>query len=127
MVRGIDCGSAGALVVCQRDLAGLRSSRMAHMSNRERIARAAEEARLQEADKADKAAKKASKPAPRVRSKSAAKAVRMKIIWEVCNAAGTVVKTFAYPDKAAAESATLELTKSSGRAHVLRAGKVPME
>lgn len=99
---------------------------MRHMSNRERIARAAEEARLQEADKADKAAKKAAKAPPRARSKSAAKAVRMKIVWEVCSAGGTVIKTFPYADKSAAESAVQELN-STGRTHVLRATKVPME
>jgi hypothetical protein len=94
------------------------------MSNRERIARAAEEARL---EGEEKAAKKATKPAPRARSKAAAKAVRMKIVWEVCSPSGTAVKTFAYPDKAGAESATEELTKSTGCTHVLRPAKVPME
>lgn len=94
------------------------------MSNRERIARAAEEARLAAIEKAEK---KAAKPATRARSKPSAKAIRMKIVWEVCSPTGTVVKVFAYPDKAAAESAVQELTSSTGRAHVLRATKVPME
>lgn len=85
------------------------------MSNRDRIARAAEEASLR---KAEKASKKASK---------AKKVVRMKIVWEVCSAAGTVVETFPYPDKAAAEAAVEMLTKSSGSTHLIRATKVPME
>ena len=97
------------------------------MSNRERITRAAEEARLSEAEKAEKATKKTVKPAPKSHSKRAAKVVRMKIVWEVCGSSGTAVKTFAYPDKSAAESATQELTKSTGRTHILRATKVPME
>ena len=91
------------------------------MSNRERIARAAEEAELEEA------AKKSAKPAPAARSKRAVKAVRMKIVWEVCSSSGTVVKTFPYADKAAAESLVQELTKSKERVHELRATKVPME
>jgi len=89
------------------------------MSDRERIARAAEEARAEESQKAKKA--------PKPRSKTPAKGVRMKIVWEVCNAAGTAVQTFSYPERTAAESATLELTKTSGRPHMLRATKVPME
>ena len=96
------------------------------MSNRERIARAAEEARLAEVEKVEKAAKKTVK-ATSSRSKLAAKAVRMKIVWEVCSANGAAVKTFSYPDKAAAETATQELTRSTGRTHLLRASKVPME
>ena len=94
------------------------------MSNRERIARAAEEARLEEAEKA---AKKTAKPKTKTAAKAAAKAVRMKIVWEVCSSSGTAVETFSYPDRLEAEAATLELTKSTGRTHVLRAAKVPME
>ncbi|NOT31184.1 MAG: hypothetical protein HOP15_12110 [Planctomycetes bacterium] len=107
------------------------------MSNRERITRAAEEARLTEVDKvAKKAAKPATKAtvnpavkaATRVRPKRAPKApVRMKVVWDVCNGAGQAVQTFAYPDKAAAEAATLALTRSTGGAHTLRPSKVPME
>ena len=63
---------------------------MARMSNRDRIARAADEARLAEAEKL---AKKAAKRPPKPRAKD----VRMKIVWEVCNARGKPVKTFAYP------------------------------
>lgn len=100
---------------------------MGHMSNRERIARAAEEARLAEAEKATQKATKATKPAAGPRPKRVPKQVRMKIVWEVCTATGAAVKTFAYPEKAAAEAATEELSKSSGRTHILRATKVPME
>jgi len=103
---------------------GYDPARMGHMSNRERIARAAAEAQAKAAEKAEK---KATKPVARGRPKSGAKAVRMKIVWEACNANGTAVKTFPYPDKAAAEALVEELTKKTGRAHVLRASKVPME
>jgi hypothetical protein len=93
------------------------------MSNRERIARAAEEARLEEAEKA---AKKTTKPSTRPRSRAAAKEIRMKIIWEVCNASGKAVKTFPYADKGMAEALTQKLS-SSGSTHLLRPAKVPME
>ena len=96
---------------------------MGHMSNRDRIARAAEEASLREAEKAAKAAKAPKAPKKAGKSK---KDVRMKIVWEVCSASGTVVETFAYPDKAAAEAAIERLTKA-GSTHLLRATKVPME
>jgi len=97
---------------------------MGHMSNRDRIARAAEEARI---TAAEKAAKKATKKTTRSRSERAAKSVRMKIVWDVCNVTGAAVKSFPYPDKAEAEAATEALTRSTGRTHVLRPTKVPME
>ncbi len=97
---------------------------MKRMSNRDRIARAAEEARLTEAEKA---AKKATKETTSSRSKPAVKPVRMKVIWEVCSGSGKAVKSFPYPDKAEAEAQTKALTKSTGRTHILRATKVPME
>ena len=93
---------------------------MGHMSNRDRIARAAEEARIT-------AAEKATKKTTRSRSERAAKSVRMKIVWDVCNVTGAAVKSFPYPDKAEAEAATEALTRSTGRTHVLRPTKVPME
>ena len=97
---------------------------MAHMSNRDRIARAAAEA---EAAAAEKAAKKATKKTSGSRPERAAKPVRVKVVWEVRNEAGKAVRTFPYPDKAHAESAVAGLTKSSGRPHVLREARVPME
>ena len=94
------------------------------MSNRDRIAHAAEEARLADAEKA---AKRAAKATTNARPRRAASPVRMKIVWEVCSPTGSALKVFAYPDKEAAESATQDLTKRTGRVHVLRATKVPME
>ena len=117
---------------------------MAHSSNRQRIARAADEARATEIEKAAKKASKSSAASPSTGSaakspaaKSAApkaagtkrvvKPVRVKIVWEVCSSTGTVVATFAYPDKAAAEAKAALLTNSTGRNHSLRGTKVPME
>lgn len=99
---------------------------MAHMSNRDRIARAAEEAKAAAAEKAEKAVKK--KPSkPRASSKRAAPTGRMKIVWDVCGDNGQRVKTFPYPEQAAAQSAAEALTRSSGKTHSVRASKVPME
>jgi hypothetical protein len=50
----------------------------------------------------------------------------VKVIWEVCDGTGKVVKAFAYPDKAAAEAEVDARTKSTGRSHILRPTKVPM-
>ena len=88
------------------------------MPNRGRTARAAEQARLTEAEKMP------AKEATRSRSKPP---IRMKVVWDVCNGTGKVLKTFPYPDKAAAEAQTKALTRSTGRAHMLCAAKVPME
>ncbi len=97
---------------------------MARMSNRDRIARAAEEARLAEAEKV---AKKASSKAAKRPGKARGKDVRMKIVWVVCNSHGKPVKTFAYPDKAAAATEAQRLSSSTGYPHGLRATKVSMD
>ncbi|MBI5434413.1 MAG: hypothetical protein HZA52_16385 [Planctomycetes bacterium] len=99
---------------------------MARMSNRDRIARAAEEARLTAEEKAAK--KTASADAPRKsRAKKAATPIRMKVVWDVCSSTGTAVKTFPYAEKPAAEADAVARSRSSGRPHVVRANKVPME
>jgi hypothetical protein len=96
-------------------------------SNRERIARAAAEAEIASTERAAKKAAKGDKSAA-PRPKRAPKApARMKVVWEVCSPAGATIKTFLYPDKAAAEAATEALSKSTGRTHILRAAKVPMD
>ena len=94
--------------------------RMDRVPNRGRIARAAEEARILEVEKPAQETTKS-------RSKSAVKAVRVKVVWEVCSGTGKILKTYPYPDKAAAEAQTKALTRSTGRAHTVRAAKVPME
>jgi hypothetical protein len=92
---------------------------MARMSNRDRIARAAEEAKLAAKEKATK---KASGTGAR-RTKD----VRMKVIWEVCDGSGKVMQSFPYPDKERAEAETEARTRSTGRTHILRPTKVPMD
>lgn len=87
------------------------------MSNRDRNAGAAGEARRAEAEKNTPTRSRSKTPAP----------ARVKVIWEVCSGTGKVVKTFPYPDKAAAEAQTRALTRSTGRAHTLRSAKVPMD
>ena len=97
---------------------------MNRMSNKDRIAHAAAEARAAEVEKA---AKKAVKKPAAPRAKRVVAPVRMKIVWDVVGATGAKVKTFAYPDKELAEAAAESLSRSTGRSHVLRANKVPME
>jgi hypothetical protein len=96
------------------------------MSNRDRIARAAEEARIAAEEKAAKKAAKAGKPGKASSKKPAAHA-RIKIVWDVCGPAGTAIKTFPYAEKAAAEADAAARTRSSGRTHVVRGSRVPME
>jgi len=104
---------------------------MGHMSNRERIARMAEEAALAAAEKAAKRSAKGaggSTGGSTGGSKRSPKApVRMKIVWEVCNATGKVIRTFPYAEKAAAEAETQELMRSTGNTHLLRPTKVAMD
>lgn len=96
---------------------------MGNLGNRGRIARAAEEAA---AAAAEKAAKKAAKPVAGTRKKAEPTAVRMKIEWDVCGSTGTKHRTFPYAEKANAEAAALDLTRSTGRTHYVRENKVPM-
>ncbi len=97
------------------------------MSNRDRIARAAEEARITAEEKAAKKATKAEAP-KKPRAKKSATPVRMKVVWTVCSeASGAMVKTFPYPEKAAADADADSRTRSTGRTHVVRTTKVPME
>lgn len=87
------------------------------MSNRERIARAAAEAEIAAKEKATKKGAKKRPATPE----------RMKVVWEVCEGTGKAVKTFPYPDKAQAEAEVEARTRSTGRSHILRPTKVPME
>jgi hypothetical protein len=95
-------------------------------SNRERIARAAAEAEIAATERAAKKAGREKSGAPRPK-RAPKPPARMKVVWEVCSPAGATIKTFLYPDKAAAEAATDALSKSTGRTHILRAAKVPMD
>jgi hypothetical protein len=122
----VRAGKAPSRVLSDADVASrsYHLPTMAHMSNRDRIARAAEEARI---TAQEKAAKKTAKPAKAGRVQRAPKSVRMKVVWEVRNPAGAAVKVFAYPNKAEAEAEADKLSRSSGRTHVLRESKVPMD
>jgi len=91
---------------------------MGPMSNRERISRAAAEAEIAAQEKAAKKAAKKKRPAPEA---------RMKVVWEVRNTAGKVVKSFPYPEKAQAESEVAARTRSTGGSHILRPTQVPMD
>ncbi len=103
---------------------------MARASNRDRIAHAAAEASAAAAEKTKLAAEKAAgkpvkKPAaPRV--KRVAAPVREKIVWEVYGSSGTTLKTFAYPDKVAAEAHVVALTSSTTGRYGLRGTRVSM-
>lgn len=93
---------------------------MDRLPNRGRVAREAAKARPTLVEKAAKAP-------PRKHTKLLAISARVKVVWEVCSGTGKILKTYPYPDKAAAEAQTKALTWSTGRAHTLRAAKVPME
>ncbi|MBL8858373.1 MAG: hypothetical protein JNL28_07720 [Planctomycetes bacterium] len=100
---------------------------MARSSNRDRIARAALEAHAAALEKAAKRAAKPPKAAKVAKVAGAGKSTRVKIVWQVCSPNGAVVATFAYPDKAAAEIKLGAVQASTGRTHVLRGTKVPMD
>ena len=99
---------------------------MARTSNRDRIARAADEARVAAEESAAKKASRADAPV-KARAKKVAKPTRMKVVWDVCAPTGAAVKSFAYAEKSAAESDAAARTRSSGKTHVVRESKVPME
>jgi len=51
---------------------------------------------------------------------------RMRVVWAVCDIGGRTVKTFDYPDKAAAEAYALELKAKGKGNHFIRSVKEPM-
>lgn len=93
---------------------------MNRVPSRDVVVRSAGKSRLAKSQKATK------KPT-RGGAKPPLASGRVKLVWEVCSGTGKVLKTFPYPDKAAAEIQTKALTWSTGRAHALRATKVPMD
>lgn len=81
-------------------------------------------------EEADLTAKEraAPKPKPEKAGKAAAPpAGRMKIVWAVCAVNGSIVKTFPYPQKEAAEAEVKRLTEETQASHHLRAEKVPFD
>jgi len=97
-------------------------------SGRERLERLQAEKAAEEREKAEKKAAKKKAPAKRKTTrKKAAVSARMKLAWAVCQANGTVVETFPYPQKAEAQ-ATAERMSAKGRADfIVKPEKVPME
>ncbi len=54
-------------------------------------------------------------------------AVRMKVVWGVCDVGGRTVATFPYLDKAAAEALAAELKKKGKGLHFVRSIKEPID
>jgi hypothetical protein len=52
--------------------------------------------------------------------------MRMRVVWAVCDIGGRTVKTFDYPEKAAAEAFALELKAKGKGNHFVRSLKEPM-
>ena len=99
------------------------------MSGRERLERLQAEKAAEEREKTEKKAAKKKAPAKKRKTtrKKAAVSVRMKLVWAVCQANGTIVETFPYPEKAEAQ-ATAERMSAKGRADfIVKPEKVPME
>ena len=90
------------------------------MSNRDRIARLQEEAELT-------AKERAAPKEPKAKGAAAPPAGRMKIVWAVCAVNGSIVRTFPYPQKEAAEAEVKRLTEETQASHHLRAERVPFE
>ncbi len=59
--------------------------------------------------------------------KSAATAKRLRIVWTVFDDRLKEVASFPYPKKDEADKKAAALTKKSGKDHVVRPNKVPME
>src|SRR5688500_15501455 len=101
-----------------------------HMSSRERIERMAAEKAAAMREKEEAKRTKAANPAPpRARSggRKPAAPKRMKVVWGVGEHGQPVVRTFPYPQKPAAEAEAARLSSQTGRVHVVRPEKVPME
>ncbi len=101
------------------------------MTGRERLERLQAEKAAEEREKDEKkAVKKKKAPAKKkkaTRKKKAAVSVRMKLVWAVCQANGTIVETFPYPQKDEAK-ATAERMSAKGRPDfIVKPEKVPME
>ncbi|MGH7163745.1 MAG: hypothetical protein ACREID_09695 [Planctomycetota bacterium] len=97
------------------------------MSNRDRIARMAEERAARAREKDRKRESPADAPAPARAPRKPKGAVRMKIVWTLCDPNGKVLKTYPYPEKAAAESDAAKLAASKGAEYRVKPHKVPME
>ena len=105
-------------------------------SNKKRIARAAEEAAATDSERKTKkktakkktAKKKAARTTAKKTFKKATTATgRLVVVWTVRDHLRRVVKTYAYHDQADAAKEAARLTKSSGKDHVVRRDRAPLE
>lgn len=103
-------------------------------TNKDRIARMAAEKAA--GDKEKKVAKKAPakkktttrKRAPAKKKDTAPKpGIRVKLVWVVCDQAGSPVKTFLYPERKDADKEAARLTEKKGKLHFVKKDRVPME
>jgi len=105
------------------------------MSNKQRIAKAAAEAKAADDEKKTKkttskkkAAKKTATRKTAARKAAATKSAgRLKLVWVVCDHAGSPVKTFAFNEKKLAEKEAKKLTEDKGKTHFVKSEKVPLE
>lgn len=97
------------------------------MSNKDRIGKMREEADATAKEKSAPKEKSAAKEPKPKKGAPVRVASRMKIVWAVCAVNGSIVKTFPYPLKAAAEAEVKRLTEAKGASHHLRAEKVPFD
>jgi len=84
-----------------------------------------EEAAATAKEKGEKAKAAPREPKARKSAATPAPVGRMKIVWAVCAVNGKIVKTFPYPQKAAAEAEVQRLSEEAP--HHLRAEKVPFD
>jgi len=85
-------------------------------SNRNRIERMREEAAATARDKPKSVKPKNAKPTG-----------RLKMVWGVKNSVGEIVKTYPYPQKAAAEAEAARMRDSGQRGSLVCPHKVPLE
>ena len=64
---------------------------------------------------------------PKTTKKATTATGRLVVVWTVRDHLRRVVKTYAYHDQADAEKQAARLTKSSGKEHVVRRDRAPME
>ena len=93
------------------------------LSNSDRIAKAAAEAEAKAKAKAEKAAARAAKPPKPRKPREPPPPQRLKIVWSVGEPGGPPVKTFPYPERAAADAEA----SRAGKHWIVKPIKVPME
>ncbi len=100
------------------------------MTGRERLERLQAEKAAEDREKTEKkAAKKKKAPAKKktTRKKKAAVSVRMKLVWAVCQANGTIVEMFPYPQKDEAKALAERMSAKGRPDFIVKPEKVPME